>query len=181
MHRDRRQADSASAGWMLTNSFCSVPFFWKRTWPATLANSVWSVPMPTFAPGCTCVPRWRTMMFPASTCSPPKRFTPSRLEWESRPFLVLPPAFLCAMTVLSCEPNAQLARADLGDFDFCELLPMGFLSQIMLATAELHDRHLRALTVTHDGREDLATGQKRLAELHIGALPDEQDFREFHG
>jgi hypothetical protein len=25
------------------------------------------------------------------------------LEWESRPFLVLPPAFLCAMTKVSCE------------------------------------------------------------------------------
>ena len=54
--------------------------------PAHLANRVWSVPTPTFEPARTGVPRWRMMMLPASTCSPPKRLTPRRLEWESRPF-----------------------------------------------------------------------------------------------
>src|SRR3712207_8133390 len=43
-----------------------------------------SEPLPTFAPGCTLVPRWRTMMLPAETTCPPYVFTPSRLPAESR-------------------------------------------------------------------------------------------------
>src|SRR5579862_1949896 len=119
------------------------------------------------------------MMLPASTCSPPKRFTPSRLECESRPFLVLPPAFLCAMTVFLQQPG--LAGADVGDFDFGELLPVSLLPQIMLAAAELHDGHFRPLAMTHHRGDDLATGHMRLAELHLGALPDQQHFPELDG
>ena len=33
---------------------------------------------PTFGPGCHLVPRWRAIMLPASTCSPPNIFRPSR-------------------------------------------------------------------------------------------------------
>src|SRR3990172_8830410 len=47
------------------------------------------------------VPRCRTMMVPGSTSSPSKRLTPSRLDWLSRPFLALPPLFLCAIAILS--------------------------------------------------------------------------------
>src|SRR5690242_1108923 len=36
------------------------------------------------------------MMLPARTSSPPKRLTPRRLEFESRPLRVEPPAFLWA-------------------------------------------------------------------------------------
>jgi hypothetical protein len=39
-------------------------------------------------------PRWRTMIDPPETIWPSKRFTPRRCEFESRPFLELPPAFL---------------------------------------------------------------------------------------
>src|SRR5262249_16894575 len=46
--------------------------------PLISANKVWSLARPTLAPGCHLVPRWRAMMFPASTCSPPKIFRPSR-------------------------------------------------------------------------------------------------------
>src|SRR5689334_14655276 len=101
------------------------------------------------------------MIFPASTCSPPKRLTPSRLACDSRPFLVLPPAVFCAMT--DCLRHS--ARADVGDFDVGELLPVVLLPQIVLAAAELHDRHLRTLPVAHDGRDDLPALEQRLAEL----------------
>src|SRR3989338_7793302 len=36
-------------------------------------------------------------MLPATTCSPPKRFMPSRCEWLSRPLRDVPCPFLCAM------------------------------------------------------------------------------------
>src|SRR5215472_15942004 len=38
------------------------------------------------------------MMLPASTCSPPKIFSPRRCPAESRPLRDDPPAFLCAIT-----------------------------------------------------------------------------------
>src|SRR5665213_2647783 len=38
-------------------------------------------------------------MLPATTFSPPKRFTPRRRPAESRPLREEPPAFLCAMAV----------------------------------------------------------------------------------
>src|SRR6056297_243824 len=75
------------------------PFFSNRTLPSDLANSVWSRPTPTLVPAWKRVPRWRTRMLPATTDWPPKSFTPSRLDSESRPFLLLPPAFLCAIVV----------------------------------------------------------------------------------
>jgi len=52
-------------------------------------------------PGWNWVPRWRTMIEPALISSPPKRFTPSILGLESRPFRVEPPPFFCAM---ECAP-----------------------------------------------------------------------------
>src|SRR5690606_22502185 len=59
--------------------------------------------MPTFLPGWCLVPRWRTMMLPAMAFCPPKSFTPSRFECDSRPLSVLPAPFLCAMAYgMSC-------------------------------------------------------------------------------
>ena len=43
--------------------------------------------MSTPVPKCHWVRRWRTRMLPGMTCSSPNRFTPRRLEWESRLFL----------------------------------------------------------------------------------------------
>src|SRR5574338_347189 len=40
------------------------------------------------------------MIVPASTCCPSPRLTPSRCPAESRPFLLLLPAFLCAISLL---------------------------------------------------------------------------------
>src|SRR5581483_108104 len=109
-------------------------------------------------------------MLPASTCSPPKRFTPSRLEWESRPFLVLPPAFLCAM--------CASARADVRHLDLGERLAVGLLPQVMLASPELHHRYLGALAVANHGGHHFASRDQRIAQLHTGALADEQDLAE---
>jgi hypothetical protein len=52
------------------------------------------------------------MMVPPVTNSPAKAFTPSRCAFESRPFVELPPPFLCAIvkssskTVNSFQPSA---------------------------------------------------------------------------
>src|SRR5690349_1662248 len=80
----------------------------NSTAPADSANSVSSLPRPTFAPGWKWVPRWRTMISPALTCWPPNRLTPSRCALESRPFRLDEAPFLCATTGL-------LSGLDAGD------------------------------------------------------------------
>src|ERR1700722_15599618 len=125
------------------------------------------------------------MMFPARTCSPPKRFTPRRLDSESRPFLVLPPAFLCAMTAVLYEnrPEKMLtsAGADVGDLHLGEELAMRLLSQIVRTALELDDRDLGAFAMAYDSADDLAAFEERGAELHVSAFADEQDFAELDG
>src|SRR5580704_8319981 len=112
------------------------------------------------------------MMFPASTCSPPKRFTPRRLECESRPFLVLPPAFLCAMSRSVCRKDTALsACADVRDLHFREQLAMVLLPQVMGAALELHHRHFGALAMTHHGGEHLAAFQGRRADPDVAPHP----------
>src|SRR5262245_41858203 len=135
--------------------------------------------MPTFVPGCIWVPRWRTRMLPARTDSPPKRFTPRRLLWESRPLRVEPPAFLCAMCALP-EKRGQSAGAEIRDLHFREGLAMVLPAQVVLAAAEFDDRHLLALAVANDRGDDLAALEQRGAELHIGAIAHEQDLTELH-
>src|SRR6185312_5877746 len=161
---------AAASGTTLTYIRCSTPFFWNTTLPSTFANSVWSVPVPTFRPARTGVPRWRMMMFPARTRSPPKRFTPSRLEWESRPFLVLPPAFLCAMSAS--------ARADVRHLDLGERLAVVLLPQVVLAAPKLHDGNLGPLAVANHGGDHLPPREQRIAELDVGTLAHEQDLAE---
>jgi hypothetical protein len=46
-------------------------FLSKATLPSTSAKSVQSRPVPTFLPAMNLLPRWRTMMLPAVTASPP--------------------------------------------------------------------------------------------------------------
>src|ERR687885_1161035 len=69
----------------------------KVTAPGTRANSVSSLPRPTPRPGWKWVPRWRTMISPALTTWPPKRLTPRRCAFESRPLRDDEAPFLCAM------------------------------------------------------------------------------------
>src|ERR1700722_16983108 len=65
--------------------------------PVILANSVSSLPRPTFRPGFTRVPRWRTIIVPPGTSCPPKALKPNRWALESRPFREVPCPFLCAI------------------------------------------------------------------------------------
>src|ERR1700682_4743641 len=109
-------------------------------------------------------------MCPASTRPPPKRLTPRRLEWESRPFLVLPPAFLCAMAALTPAQYGGIrggSAEDSGDLHFGVGLAVTLLAQVVLATAEFDDPHLVALTVGLHGGGDLGTGEIGLADLDV--------------
>src|SRR5688572_27906287 len=115
------------------------------------------------------------MMFPASTCWPPKRLTPSRFDSESRPFFELPPAFLCAMSLLlACAADAR-------DLDFRERLTMTEDALVVLAAPELDDRDLVFSALRYDLRLDLAALQQRRADLDLGAFADEQDVLERDG
>src|ERR1043166_524763 len=83
------------------------------TIPSTSANSVSSLPRPTFLPGFHFVPRWRARMLPPKTCSPPNFFKPKRCECESRPLrdeptpflraIVLPPEGIFDLRFLICD------------------------------------------------------------------------------
>src|SRR2546423_92322 len=70
--------------------------------------------MPVPSPGLNRVPRWRTMISPPDTAWPAKPFTPSRLEYESRPLREEPRPFLCAIVVLRLGlAGPRLARGRL--------------------------------------------------------------------
>src|SRR5687768_6347046 len=97
----------------MTSANLRLPELRKETWPSISANSVSSPPRPTFSPGWILVPRWRTMIVPAVTVSPPKRLTPSILGFESRPLLDEPPPFLCAMR--RAPLTRDLVDADAGE------------------------------------------------------------------
>src|SRR6476659_9570081 len=119
-------------------------------------------------------------MWPALTCCPPNFLRPRRLLSESRPFLVLPPAFLCAMVVASSSGRGSGAD-DAGDLDVGVRLAMRALPQVVLAAAELHDDLLVALAVRLHGGRDLAARDEWRADLDIGALPHEQHLVELDG
>src|SRR5713226_2019747 len=74
--------------------------------------------MPTRSPGWNLVPRWRTMMLPGMTISPPNFLTPSRRPGLSRPLRDEPPAFLCAILDLlrlsRCRRRPPAPRAPAG-------------------------------------------------------------------
>src|SRR5580658_10399343 len=72
----------------------------NATFPPTSANRVSSPPRPTPSPGWKCVPCWRTMISPALTSWPPKRLTPRRWAFESRPLRLDDAPFLWAISVL---------------------------------------------------------------------------------
>src|SRR5271170_1998398 len=112
-------------------------------------------------------------MFPASTSSPPNFFTPKRLECESRPLRVLPPAFLCAMRYL------QNLRDDLRDLHIGVGLPMGLLALVMLAAAEFDNANLVALAVAFHGRDYLGSIDIRRADGHGRPGTDQQNLIEF--
>src|SRR5690606_17193225 len=66
---DRRRAPYSATTFTVRRFF--GPLVVNSTLPSTSANSVWSRPKPTPSPGWNWVPRWRTMMLPASMAWPP--------------------------------------------------------------------------------------------------------------
>src|SRR3984893_9315815 len=137
----------------------------NSTTPVTLANSVSSLPQPTFSPGLIWVPRCRTMIEPPGTSWPPKTFTPSRCAFESRPFLELPRPCLCAM------PHLQLNIVNL---HFREGLAVsdGFL--VLLLALELEDQDLVAPSVGDD-RGLHGSGSYQAAIVGEGSLDRQFD------
>src|SRR5438128_2511523 len=94
---------------------------------------VWSRPRPTLRPGFTLVPRWRTMMLPATTASPPNFLTPRRRPAVSRPLRDEPPAFLCAMVQLLflVGLGRSLLGCGLGSLFGGRLFSLGLLSGLL--------------------------------------------------
>src|SRR6478735_10756499 len=111
-------------------------------------------------------------MLPARTCSPPKRFTPRRLLWDSRPLRVLPPAFLCA---ISCSLR------DRRNLHQRVLLAMIAGPLVVFAATELHDHLLLALAVAFHRRADGCACEQRSAHLEVAAIGYQQHFVERDG
>src|SRR5688572_12648483 len=162
------------SGRTLTKVRLSAPFFLNWTRPSFSANNVWSVPTPTFSPARYGVPRWRTRMLPASTVWPPNFLTPSRFDWDSRPFLVLPPAFLCAMFDSS-------GRRDAGHLHFGVRLTVTFLAQVVLAAPEFGDLDLVGLAMGLHRRGDARARDVRRTDRHVRAFADQENLIELDG
>src|SRR5208283_4705907 len=129
--------------------------------------------MPTLTPGCTFVPRWRMMIAPAPIGSPPKAFTPRRLDCESRPLRELPPAFLCAMFAYPFVTPRALDD-DVVDLELGIALAMPLMLLVMLAPAHLEDLQPFAAAVAEDGRFHRGAGNRGLAQLHRRAVAHQQ-------
>src|SRR3978361_1276985 len=110
----RRACGAGGEGWFFSSTAVMemvlrprrVP---KVTEPGSSAKSVSSPPRPTPRPGWKWVPRWRAMISPASTTWPPKRLTPRRCAFESRPLREDEAPFLCAISTSAlrdvCAPD----------------------------------------------------------------------------
>src|SRR4051812_44300550 len=94
-------------------------------------------------------------MFPATTRSPPKCFTPKYWGLLVRPFRLEPTPFLCAMVTS--------AQRQVGDADFGVALPMSGLAAIILAPLELEHVDLGLLALPHNLGLDLGPGHERCA------------------
>src|SRR5436305_2444919 len=139
------------------------------TLPGAVANRVSSPPRPTFSPGWNLVPRWRTMMAPASTSVPSKTFTPSRWAAESRPLRVEPPPLVLDMSAV--------ALRDSGDLDRRVLLAVAPVAAAvgLVLVGEAPD--LRALLLAHDAGRHAGPGQIAGGRGDRFAI-DQQDRRE---
>src|ERR1700754_4894318 len=140
----------------------------NSTAPGAVANRVSSPPRPTLTPGWKWVPRWRTMISPALTTSPPNRLTPSRWAAESRPLRELEAPFLCAM----CSLPYLL---DAGDLEHRQLLAVPLPLVIAGLVLELVDADLGPLGVLEHlaGDGDLLQVLRRAGDLR--SVHDERD------
>src|SRR6476659_8058961 len=149
------------------------PRFWPNsTAPAARANRVSSPPRPTLTPGWKCVPRWRTRISPALTDWPPKRFTPRRWAFESRPLREDDAPFLCAMSAS--------ALRDVVDHDAGQGLTVPLPLVVAGLVLELVDVDLRALAVLEDLTGHGHLGQGRCV-AGDGVTVDQEDRGEGDG
>src|SRR3712207_5308925 len=141
----------------------------KVTEPGARAKSVSSLPRPTPRPGWKWVPRWRTMISPALTIWPPKRFTPRRCAFESRPLRDDEAPFLCAMSAS--------ALRDVADHEAGQRLTVPLPLVVAGLVLELVDVDLRALAVPDDltGHGHRGQGGRVAGD---GVAVDQQDGRE---
>src|SRR6202023_1833837 len=114
-------------------------------------------------------------MLPASTSSPPNFLTPKRLECESRPLRVLPPAFLCAMRYLL----PKFLSNDLRDLHVGVGLPMSLFALVMLAAAEFNNANLVTLAMALDSCDNLGRTHIGRADGHRRSGADEEHLIEF--
>src|SRR5689334_20282080 len=128
--------------------------------------------MPTFGPGWTRVPHWRTRMFPARTGWPAKILTPRRCPALSRPFRVLPWPFLCAIVFLSA-PLRDLGHAHGGD-----RLPVSVTAAVVLPPLLLVHEHLPRTTLLDDLSAHARAVDERRADAHRAVPAREQHLGE---
>src|SRR5580692_1852490 len=104
------------------------------------------------------VPRWRMIIDPPVTSSPPNAFTPSRWALESRPFVELPPPFLCAIAE---SPSQSRIHAQSGgirhaigldglDANLGKVLPVSLQLLVLLLALEVKHENFVAAAVAHD-------------------------------
>src|SRR5579864_3282425 len=149
------------------------PRFWNLTTPPCLAKRVSSLPRPTLVPGKKRVPRWRTMIEPPLTSSPPKRLTPRCCGLESRPLRLEPCPFFCAMSSCSLSSGVRyrcvrrlrcLRQLDLVDADAGVVLAMADRLALRVALLVLEHPDLRALRLADQRRGDQRPLDQRLAD-----------------
>src|SRR5690606_23780324 len=137
--------------------------------PSLLAKIVWSLPRPTNLPGWNFVPRWRTMMAPREICWLPNTFTPSRWAAESRPVLVLPPAFFWA---IACSFSRDVV--DIADG---RMLAVGVFAIVVLAAFFLENDHFVAFFMVQHSCLGAGAGLHGRAHLAV----DAEDIAQGHG
>src|SRR5438093_9501812 len=116
--------------------------------------------MPTCAPGWNLVPRWRTMMLPGTTISPPYFLTPSRRPRLSRPLRDEPPAFLCAISHPLIGPRTA-GIFDLGDAQHGLQLAVPLLAPVIVPPLLLEDDDLGCAALLDDRRADRSALEER--------------------
>src|SRR5580765_4750840 len=116
-------------------------------------------------------PSCRTKIFPARTVSPPKTFTPRRCPWLSRPLRELPPAFLCAIRLLS-----QLSF-DCRDLQSRLILSVTALAAVAFAPLLFKDQNLFCPDLTNDFAGHLGVGDQGRADLYVIIAADKQHIR----
>src|SRR5688572_12121500 len=111
------------------------------------------------------------MMLPALTTSPPYFFTPRRCEFESRPFLVDPCPFLCAIS---------LHADDVGYSNVGLRLAMSPALAFVLLGLIVERVDLGAFALPDDLDANLCALDERRSNGHLVAVADHQNLIELY-